>query len=194
MKKVILIITILLCLGNSIGLGQIYLRPLYEYKDDAGKTIIFQEVCNDCFFLYSRDSQNQDSIGQIIKLPYYRYSDEVDYFSSGAPCCFEYVVSPNGEYLYVITRVMANSSGVMSEFQLFKVDCKKKIAEFITDGYKIQPLEDGFKITKGRLTNEEDCPITPEQIWMLHEEYYDWDGNRTFISDQEYLHNWEDDI
>lgn len=124
----------------------------------------------------------------FIPLLYQRYEDIPDYFAyiGGCPCQFHYTVSPDKKYLYLVTCVQANSNGWTSEYQLFKVDCETTEVTFICECAAIAAIENGFVVAKARLTNPETTTCTADEIWVLHDEYLDWNGKVVSVDKHEY--------
>lgn len=132
---------------------------------------------------------NDDSkTNRIIPLVYQRYEDVPDFFAfiGGCPKQFQYTVSPDKKYLYIVTCVMANSNGWTSEYQLFKVNCETEDIQFICDCAAMAVNKKGFVVAQARLTNEDEATCTTEEIWVMHDEYLDWDGKVLRVSNDEY--------
>ena len=90
------------------------------------------------------------------------------------------------EHPYIVTRVNANSNGWTTEYQLFIVNCETLEAKYICDFAAIEATGKGFRIAVARLTNEELTTCTANEIWLMHDEYLDWNGKVTRIDTAEY--------
>ena len=140
----------------------------------------------DRHILYVDDEKKNGK--EYIYLVYGRYEDVPDYFDylGGIPDMSHYRVSKNKRYLYVVTRVHANSNGWTTEYQLFLVNCETLESKFLCECAAIAATENGFTIAVARLTNEDTARGTAEEIWVMHDEYLDWSGNVTRVSKREY--------
>lgn len=132
---------------------------------------------------------NDDSkTNRILPLVYQRYEDVPDFFAfiGGCPKQFQYTVSPDKKYLYIVTCVMANSNGWTSEYQLFKVNCETEDIQFFCDCAAMAVTDSGFTVVQARLTNRDEATCTAEEIWVMHDEHLDWDGSVLCVSNDEY--------
>lgn len=165
----------------------------YTYTCKDGHKRVFFDYCwNKGEFweghaLLVRNDNTPDE-SQFITLAYQRYNDAPDFFAEigGIPGLSHYTVSKDKRYLYVVTRVHANSNGWTTEYQLFKVDCETLDAQFVCECAAIASVDTGFIIAVARITNEDTATCTADEIWVMHDEYLDWDGNVTKVSKQEY--------
>lgn len=165
---------------------------VYTCKDGHNRVFVdvFYHV-GETFFeeyhgLYAVDDSPQDTT--FIQLKYPRYEDEEDFFSyiGGIPNYLLYYPGHDNKSLYVVTRVNANSNGWTTEYQLFIVNCETLEAKYICDFAAIATTEEGFRIAVARLTNEETSTCTADEIWVMHDEYIDWNGNVIHIDPAEY--------
>jgi len=69
---------------------------------------------------------------------------------------------------------------------LFKVDCEKLKANLICECAAIAARRNGFTIAVARLVNEDTARCTADEIWVMHDEYLDWNGNVTKVGKHEY--------
>lgn len=132
---------------------------------------------------------NDDSkTNRILPLVYQRYEDVPDFFAfiGGCPKQFRYTISPDKKYLYIVTCVMANSNGWTSEYQLFKVNCETEDIKFICDCAAMAVTDSGFTVVQARLTNRDEARCNADMIYVMHDEFLDWDGNVVRVSDEEY--------
>lgn len=167
----------------------------YTYTCKDGHKRVFYRVCwNKGDFwesnaLFVRNENISDE-SQFIPLAYQRYDDDQDFFTvlGGIPGLSHYTVSKDKRYLYVVTEAHANSNGWITEYQLLKVDCETLDAEFICECAAIASTDIGFIIAVARLTNEDTARGTADEIWVMHDEYLDWDGNVIKVSKQEYYY------
>lgn len=107
---------------------------------------------------------------------YYRYKKGEDF----PTCPVAYVMSPDSNYLYVVTRVYANSNGWTSEYQLQRYNLRTGRQKLITECAGITTDSKGIKVVDCRLVNEDENPGTADEIWMMHDVYYKWNGTKVF--------------
>ena len=144
------------------------------------------EYYEDYHGLYAIDNSPNDTI--FISMKYPRYDDVEDFFSyiGGIPNYLLYYPGLDNKSLYIVTRINANSNGWVSEYQLFIVNCETLEAKYICDFAAIATTEEGFQIAVARLTNEETSTCTANEIWVMHDEYLNWDGKVTRVDTAEY--------
>ena len=158
---------------------------IYTYSCQNGCTRTFCDTyCSGNHFLFAMD-KNDFKDAHLVDLVYHRY-DSTNFLEDGNPCALSYLPSPDGRYLYIVTRVFANSNGWTTEYQLFKVDCETLDAKFICDCAAIAVIDAGFVVAQARLTNRETATCTADEIWIMHDVYFDWEGRLTRISSEEY--------
>ena len=110
---------------------------------------------------------------QVFKKCYYdRYGDGEDY----PTVPFGYQVSPDGKFLFVVTNVMANGSGWMTEDQLQRYNIETGELRFITDCAGIIMDDDGITVAKATATNEETAQSEAELNYRVHDQHYTWNG------------------
>ena len=136
--------------------------------------------------LYAVDDNPKDTT--FVWMKYSRYEDEEDFFSyiGGVPNYLLYYPGHDDKSLYIVTRVNANSNGWTTEYQLFIVNCETLEAKYICDFAAIATTDEGFRIAVTRLTNEDTATCTADEIWVMHDEYLDWNGNVTHVDTAEY--------
>ena len=136
--------------------------------------------------LYVVDDLPRDTT--FIQLKYPRYEGEEDFFSyiGGIPNYILYYTGRDNKSLYVVTRANANSNGWTTEYQLFIVNCETLEAKYICDFAAIATTDEGFRIAVTRLTNEDTATCTADEIWVMHDEYLDWNGKVTHVDTAEY--------
>ena len=167
---------------------------LCSYVCKDGRNRVFVDVfyhVGETFFeeyhgLYAVDDCPQDTA--FIQLKYPRYEDDEDFFSyiGGIPNYILYLPGADNKTLYIVTRVNANSNGWTTEYQLFTVNCETLEAKFICDFAAIATTGEGFKIAVARLANEDTSTCTADEIWVMHDEYLDWNGKVTRVDTAEY--------
>lgn len=167
---------------------------LYSYVCKDGHCRVFVDVfyhVGETFFeeyhgLYAIDDCPQDTT--FIQLEYPRYEDDEDFFSyiGGIPNYILYFPGADNKTLYLVTRVNANSNGWTTEYQLFIVNCETLEAKYICDFAAIATTDEGFRIAVARLTNEETSTCTADEIWVMHDEYLDWNGKVIRVDTAEY--------
>lgn len=128
-----------------------------------------------------------------VDLYYDRYNDNRNFLDEGSFYPLFYYARSNNRYqyinryLYVVTGVGTNSNGWTSEYQLFKVDCKTLQSKLLLECAAIAVNEPyGFVVSQARLTNRETATCTADEIWVMHDEFIDWNGNVTRVDTAEY--------
>ena len=158
---------------------------IYTYRCTNNLSRVFYDVHGSGnHFLYALDN-NDYKDAHLVDLVYHRY-DSTNFLKDGNPCTLSYLPSPDGRYLYIVTRIFANSNGWTTEYQLFMVDCEILEARFICDCAAIAATNTGFVVAQARLTNRETSTCTAEEIWVMHDVYFDWKGKLNRISSEEY--------
>lgn len=158
---------------------------IYTYICDSGYTRVFCDVYGSWYHHLFVSNENASKDVDLVELVYHRY-DSTNFLEDGNPCAFSYTISPDGENLYLVTRVFANSNGWTTEYQLFKVNCETLEAKFICDCAAMAVTENGFTVAQARLTNRDEATCNAEQIYVMHDEFLDWDGNVLRVSNEEY--------
>jgi len=164
----------------------------YTCKDGHSRLLVdvFYHVADSYYEeyhgLYAIDDCPQDTT--FIQLEYPRYEDDEDFFSyiGGIPNYILYFPGADNKTLYLVTRVNANSNGWTTEYQLFIVNCETLEAKYICDFAAITTTNEGFRIAVARLTNEETSTCTADEIWVMHDEYLDWNGKVIRVDTAEY--------
>lgn len=87
-----------------------------------------------------------------------------------------YAMSPDSNYFYVVTCVHANSNGWTSEYQLQRYNIRTGKQKFIIDCAGVMANSNGIRVADCRLANEDKNPCTADEIWMMHDIYYRWNG------------------
>ena len=136
--------------------------------------------------IWDLSRKHMDTTFIYTKYPRYEDIEDFFYYIGGIPNHILYLPSPDNKSLYIVTRVNANSNGWITEYQLFIVDCETLKARFIRDFAAIAVTANGFSIAVARLTNRETATCTAEEIWVMHDEYLDWNGNVVNVSKKEY--------
>lgn len=170
-------------------------QVLHTIKTEDGSTRVFyQEDFGNQYQLFSKlmDEEVKRDENYInnnwIHLSYDRYNDGYDFYGDGFPDPFFYTVSPDMKKLYVVACIHANSSGWITEYQLYKVDCYTLDVNMIAECAAIEATEDGFTVVQCRCINDGLGVRTSDQIWLMHNEKIDWDGNVNSVSKVEYGH------
>ena len=157
---------------------------LYRYKAVIDiERVFFELAVEHEYNLFVQESGKEP---QRLELVYDRYHDGHNMLEDGWPIPLYYNVSPDRQSLYVVSRMLANSDGWVTEYQLFKIDCTTLKVEFLADCAAIKTIDDGFTIAVARLTNEDTAHFTYQEIWVMHDEQLDWNGNTISKSKKEY--------
>lgn len=149
--------------------------------DDGSDTIVPSFMPDE---LLARICEEQMGNDVVLKMAekvykdshYYRYKKGEDF----PTCPVAYVMSPDSNYLYVVTRVYANSNGWTSEYQLQRYNLRTGRQKLITECAGITTDSKGIKVVDCRLVNEDENPGTADEIWMMHDVYYKWNGTKVF--------------
>ena len=179
-------------LSTDTELTLVY-TEFYTYTCEDGHSRSFGDV--HCpwskyrHMLYVDDEKKNEK--EYIHLIYGRYEDVPDYFDylGGIPDMSHYRVSKDKKNLYVVTRVHANSNGWTREYQLFIINCETLEWKFLCECAAIATTDKGFTIAVARLTNEDTAKCTADEIWLMHDEHLDWNGNVTKVSKKEYKYD-----
>jgi len=157
---------------------------LYRYRTKDGKERIFVEMSvDDALFLYASDNGREP---RKVELCYDRYHDGENFLADGWWTPLYYTMSPDGRSLYVVTRMHANSNGWVTEYQLFKIDCESLDARLLAECAAIEVTERGFTTAIARLTNKNKAQFTYQEVWLMHDQRIDWNGNIAATSRKEY--------
>lgn len=167
-------------------------KKIYNFTCADGHQRAFYDLCfaseyNMGHYLGAQDNEDSKT-NHFLSLEYQRYEDDPDFFEyiGGCPVRFHYITSQDKNYLYIVTGVMANSNGWTTEYQLFIVNCETLEAKYICDFAAIATTDEGFRIAVARLTNEDTATCTADEIWVMHDEYLDWNGKVTHVDTAEY--------
>ena len=87
--------------------------------------------------------------------------------------------------VYMIDDIMPNSNGWTVRFQLYRVDTLTNNDSHIGDFAAIHFEENGFKAASARLVNP-DARCTADEEWVVHDEYYNYDGTLLRKDPKEY--------
>lgn len=123
---------------------------------------------------------------EVINFAYDRYNNGDPFYTEGLMTPIYYTVSPDQKYIYVIADIRANSNGWVQEYQIFKVDVEKNTSKFIVDCAAVEALPDGFIVAQARCTNAETAEYVAQEVWVMHDEKIDFDGNVLDVSKKEY--------
>jgi len=93
-----------------------------------------------------------------------------------------------GEIIYLVGDFTPNSNGWTIRFPIYKVDAKTFEVSFVDDGAAVNFGKEGFKIAQCRLTNP-DADCTADEIWVMHNSYYDINGKKVREDKSEYSYD-----
>ena len=161
---------------------------LHTIKTPDNEHRSFYQKCDSdgMYQLWTRLDKKGESSVQRIPTPYFRYSSDFDEYEYGTPCPLFYTTSPNGLYLYVVTRILANSNGWTTEYQLFQVNCKTLKCRLLSECAAVKATDTGFTVVQCRCTNEDQDPCVADEIWVMHDEHLDWKGKVISVDSTEY--------
>ena len=161
---------------------------LYSYKMADGKVRVFFELMGE-YGLNLYTMTFTECKPRKLELVYDRYHNGDNYLANGWWPPLYYKVSPDGRSLYVVTRMLANSDGWITEYQLFKIDCESLKSKLLAECAALEATEKGFTISVARLTNGDTAQFTYQEEWVMHDVKLDLDGDTVKSSSREY--NWE---
>lgn len=105
----------------------------------------------------------------------FRGSEYDDWVNDGLGDLWSFT-DPSGRYVFVVGDIKPNSNGWVGRFLVYRVDTENLQVKFFKRVAAVQPSSNGYRAAAGRLTNP-DATCTAEEIWMLHDVYYDYNGN-----------------
>ena len=158
---------------------------LYSYKMTDGKERMFFELMGEYGLnLYTMTST--EGKPKKLELVYDRYHDGNNFLADGWWTPLYYKISPDGQSLYIVTRMNANSDGWVTEYQLFKIDCETLNTKLLAECAALEATEKGFTIAVARLTNPDTAEFTYQEVWVMHDQLLDWNGKTISTSKKEY--------
>ena len=158
---------------------------LYSYDMPDGKVRVFFELMGE-YGLNLNTMTSNEGEPRKVELCYDRYHDGENFLADGWWTPLYYTMSPDGRSLYVVTRMHANSNGWVTEYQLFKIDCESLDARLLAECAAIEVTERGFTTAIARLTNKNKAQFTYQEVWLMHDQRIDWNGNIATTSRKEY--------
>ena len=178
MKKIFIVIAgvllVMWCTGNaqqekeSAEDGGSPIEEAHEYRVAVVDSI--DEDSIRMTFCYAIDSLTNERTKIVFGESEYAYWLNDGY---GALTSFE---DSCGSYVFVVGDMKPNSNGWVRRFLVYRVDTKMLDTQLLSKGAAVKPEPDGYCVAEARLTNP-DAPCTAEQNWLLHDVYYDYNGN-----------------
>ena len=178
MKKIFIVIAgvllVMWCTGNA--------QQEKESAEDGGRPV--EESHG--YRVAVVDSMDEDSIRMTFcyaidsltnerKKIVFGESDYADWLNDGYGALTSFEDSC-GDYLFVVGDMKPNSNGWVRRFLVYRVDTKMLDTQLLSKGAAVKPEPDGYRVAEARLTNPK-ASCTAEQIWLLHDVYYDYYGN-----------------
>lgn len=108
-----------------------------------------------------------------------------EYGYDGFPIMYSHIY---GEIIYLVGDFTPNSNGWTIRFPIYEVDAKTFEVSFVDDGAAVNFGKEGFKIAQCRLTNP-DADCTADEIWVMHNSYYDINGKKVREDKSEYSYD-----
>ena len=139
---------------------------------DEGDRLIYLAIESNqvsCYTQQGNDSPKKVIFGHV-------------YGNDGFPIMYSYRY---GDNLFLVGDFIPNSNGWTVRFPVYKLDAKTLNMSFAADGAAINFGKDGFKIAQCRLTNP-DADCTANEVWVMHNSYYDTNGNKIREDKSEY--------
>ena len=90
-----------------------------------------------------------------------------------------------GNNIFLVGDFMPNSNGWTVKFPIYKINAETFKMSFVADGAAVHFDKDGFKVAQCRLTNP-DADCTANEIWVMHDLYYDVNGKKVREDKSEY--------
>ena len=93
--------------------------------------------------------------------------------------------APSGKNVFVVGYTRPCGNGWTCQFLIYKINTETLKKTFITDCAAFKVLKDGFQIASARLKNPK-AKFSYEQEYLLHDVFYDFNGNIVRRSKEEY--------
>ena len=109
-------------------------------------------------------TKEQDSIKMI-------HSECIKKILDDKTCCPLYCyLNADSRYVFIVKCTCTGIEGWTKQYQLFKIDCHTRKAEFILDCAAIAVNEqESFVVARGRVANAEYVSSPADEIWAFHE-------------------------
>ena len=78
-------------------------------------------------------------------------------------------------YVFVVGDVKPNSSGWTERYLIYRIDTRKLRVKLMDRVAAVRPLPNGYRVAVARMTNP-DASCTAEEVWLMHDVYYDFNG------------------
>ena len=146
-------------------------EPRKVINDEKGKKI-FLAVKSDMLTCYT---QTGDNPPKKLKLG-------IEDYYEGFPIMYSYRYGNN---IFLVGDLVPNSNGWVSRFSIYIINVETLNISFVADGAAVHFGKDGFKVAQCRLTNP-DADCTADEIWVMHDSYYDVNGKKVREDRSEY--------
>lgn len=93
-----------------------------------------------------------------------------------------------GDNIFIVGDIQANSNGWTVNYPIHRLNVKTLKLDYLESAAAVHFEKDGFKIAKCRLTNE-DTMCTADEIWVIHNCYYNCEGERIKEDSNEYYYD-----
>ena len=93
-----------------------------------------------------------------------------------------------GDNIFIVGDIQANSNGWTINYPIHRLNVKTLQLDYLESAAAIHFDKDGFKIAKCRLTNE-DAMCTADEIWVIHNCYYNSEGEKIKEDSKEYYYD-----
>lgn len=150
------------------------------YKQDPSRIIVYEEKGR--LIYLSRDSDLVRCYTEENDGPPRKVLFRNEYYNDGFPTIYS---NRYGEDIFIVGDIMPNSNGWTIRYPIYHIDAKTFKMRFVDEGAAVHFDKDGFKIAKCRLVNP-DATCTAEEIWMMHDLYYDCHGIKKREDGSEY--------
>lgn len=162
---------------DSVSAGKIDSTPnsiesrkiIYDEND----RLIYLAVDSDLVSCYTQEGDNQ---------PQKMFFGHV-YGKDGFPVMYSHRYGNN---IFLVGDFVPNSNGWTIRFPIYKINAENFDMFFIDDGAAVYFEKDGFKVAQCRLTNP-DADCTANEIWVMHNSYYDTNGKKIREDKSEYV-------
>ena len=96
--------------------------------------------------------------------------------------------SSDGRYVFVVGDIKPNSNGWTERFLIYRIDTNNLKIKLMNQVAAVQPLSNGYRVAAARITNP-DALCTAEELWLMHDVYYNFKGKVISRDRHEYDYN-----
>ena len=156
---------------DSMDIMYNFVEPRKIIYDENGR-LIYLSVVSDLVSCYTQKGDNQ---------PQKLFFGHV-YGEDGFPMMYSHRYGNN---IFLVGDFVPNSNGWTVRFPIYRINAENFDMSFIAEGAAVHFEKDGFKVAQCRLTNP-DADCTANEIWVMHNSYYDIYGKKKREDKSEY--------